>query len=218
MVSRPRGGVTAGVAAALCVLLLPTAAAAHPRSDDAPGGAVPSYRLADGAVPVTGTASSADGPQLEREKVYSDTISPGQKKYYRVRLDDTSSAFVSTVLAPPPGSESAILDGIQVSLVSTDGRSCGSSPAVYFGGETARPVAAYASRRIGDSSVPCQEAGDYFYTVAWAGSKTGGTAKWPIELRYMSEPGLKPGAAEPEAPTGWSSKAPSPGEGGAPRR
>ncbi|MEU2464790.1 hypothetical protein ACFT39_23040 [[Kitasatospora] papulosa] len=218
MVSRPRGGAAAGVAAALCVLLLPSVAAAHPRSDDAPGGAVPSYRSADGAVPVAGTASSADGPQLERAKVYSDAISPGQKKYYRVRLDDTSSAFVSTVLAPPPGSRSDILDGIQVSLVSTDGTSCGSSPTVYFGGETTRPIAGYASRRIGDSSLPCQEAGDYFYTVTWAGTKTGGTAKWPIELTYMAEPGLKAGAAEPEAPTGWSSKAPSAGEGKSSRK
>lgn len=43
-----------------------------------------------------------DGPELERAKIYSDTIAPGQKKYYRVRLDDTSHAYVSTVLAPPP--------------------------------------------------------------------------------------------------------------------
>lgn len=211
--SRPRGGAAAGVVAALCVLLLPSTAAAHPQADDAPGSAAPSYRPADGSTPVTGAESSVDGPELERAKIYSDTIAPGQKKYYRVRLDDTSSAFVSTVLAPPPGSESGILDGIQVSLASTDGTPCGSSPAVYFGGDTARPIAGYASRRIGDQSSACQEAGDYLYTVAWAGSKTGGGAKWPIELTYMAEPGLKPGAAEPEAPTGWSSKAPSPSGG-----
>ncbi|MFJ8883358.1 hypothetical protein ACIRJR_08080 [Streptomyces sp. NPDC102402] len=214
--SSPRGGAAAGVAAALCVLLLPSTAAAHPQADGAPGSAAPSYRPAEGAVPVTGAARSVDGPEMERAKIYSDTIAPGQKKYYRVRLDDTSNAFVSTVLAPPPGSRSGILDGIQVSLTSTDGRPCSSSPAVYFGGETARPIAGYASRHIGDdSSSPCQEAGDYLYTVAWAGTKAGGGEKWPIELRYMAEPGLKPGADEPEVPTGWSSKAPSPSGGAA---
>ncbi|WP_258036569.1 hypothetical protein [Streptomyces sp. SM10] len=215
--SRPRGGAAAGVVAALCVLLLPSTAAAHPQADAAPGSPAPSYRPADGSEPVTGAESSVDGPELERAKIYSDTIAPGQKKYYRVRLDDASNAFVSTVLAPPPGSTSAILDGIQVSLASTDGTPCSSSPASYFGGDTTRPIAAYASRRIKNSSSPCQEAGDYLYTVAWAGTKSGGGAKWPIELTYMAEPGLKPGAAEPEAPTGWSSKAPSPG-GGTPQK
>ncbi|WP_322983892.1 hypothetical protein [Streptomyces sp. S584] len=215
--SRPRGGAAAGVAAALCVLLLPSAATAAPRADDAPGGAARSYRPAEGAVPVTGAESSVDGPELERAKIYSDTIAPGQKKYYRVRLDDTSHAYVSTVLAPPPGSKSAILDGIQVTLTSPDGTTCGSSPAAYFGGETARTIASYASRRIKDSTTPCQEAGDYLYTVAWAGTKAGGGAKWPIELTYMAEPGLKPGADQPSAPTGWSSKAPSP-SGGSPQK
>lgn len=211
MMSRPGGGAAVG-AAALCVLLLPGTAAAHLRADDAPTGSS-SYRPAEGAVPVTGTESSADGPQLERAKIYSDTIGPGEKKYYRVRLDDTSNAFVSTVLAPPPGTKSGILDGIQVSLTSTGGTQCGSTPTTYFGGDTTRPIVGDASRRIKDGSSPCQEAGDYLYTVAWAGSQTSGTAKWPIELTYMAEPGLKPGAAEPQAPASWSSKVPSPGHG-----
>ncbi|MBM7437338.1 hypothetical protein [Streptomyces sp. HB132] len=199
-------------AALACVLLLPGTAAAHPRADAAPGGAS-AYRPADGALPVTGTASSADGPRLERAKIYSDTISPGQKKYYRVRLDETSNAFVSTVLAPPPGTRSGILDGIQVALTSADGTPCGSGPAVYFGGDTTRPIADYASRRISDDNTACRQAGDYLYTVAWSGQQTSGAAKWPIELTYMAEPGLKPGASEPQAPSSWSSKAPSPGSG-----
>ncbi|MFD6275450.1 hypothetical protein ACFWFI_07735 [Streptomyces sp. NPDC060209] len=217
MMSRPGGGALVGVAALLCVLLLPGTAAAHLRADDAPGGAS-SYRPAQGALPVTGTESSADGPQLERAKIYSDTIGPGEKKYYRVRLDETSNAFVSTVLAPPPGTKSGILDGIQLSLTSADGTPCSSSPAMYFGGDTTRPIAGYASRRIGDDSTACRQAGDYLYTVAWAGPQTSGAAKWPIELTYMAEPGLKPGAAEPQAPTSWSSKAPSAGGEGTPQK
>ncbi|MEU5167111.1 hypothetical protein [Streptomyces mutomycini] len=210
--SRTVDAAVAAAAALICVLLLPGTAVADPFTDGAPGEAS-SYRPAEGAVPVTGTESSADGPRLERSKIYSDTIGPGQKKYYRVRLDETSNAFVSTVLAPPPGTKSGILDGIQVALTSADSTPCSSGPAVYFGGDTTRPVADYASRRISDDSTACQQAGDYLYTVAWAGQRTSGAAKWPIELTYMAEPGLKPGAAEPQAPTTWSSKAPSPGEG-----
>ncbi|MEU9063202.1 hypothetical protein AB0D13_31125 [Streptomyces sp. NPDC048430] len=213
MKSRPVGGAAAGAAAALCVLLLTGTAAAGPRADDAPGGGGASYRPAQGSVPVTGTESSADGPRLERAKIYSDTIGPGQKKYYRVRLDDTSNAFVSTVLAPPRGTTSGILDGIQVDLTSAGGTPCGSSPAAYFGGDTTRPIASYASRRIKDDTGACQQAGDYLYTVTRVGTKTGGGAEWPIELTYMAEPGLKPGAAEPQAPTSWSSEAPSPADG-----
>ncbi|MFJ8755139.1 hypothetical protein ACIREO_38420 [Streptomyces sp. NPDC102441] len=211
--SRPGAAAAIGAAAGLCVLLMPGTAAAQMRADDTPGGGASSYRPADGSVAVTGTASSADGPRLERAKIYSDTIGPGQKKYYRVRLDDTSSAFVSTVLAPPPGTKSGILDGLQVSLTSTGGTPCSSGPAVYFGGDTTRPIADYASRRIEDSSSPCQEAGDYLYTVSWAGPQTSGTAKWPIELTYMAEPGLKAGTDVPQAPTSWSSKAPAPSDG-----
>uniref|UniRef100_A0AAU3GRC0 Peptidase n=1 Tax=Streptomyces sp. NBC_01401 TaxID=2903854 RepID=A0AAU3GRC0_9ACTN len=217
--SRSGGGLAAG-AGVLCALLLPlslpgaaVASPLSPRTNDAPGGEAASYKPADGAVPVTGTESSADGPELERAKIYSDTIGPGQKKYYRVRLDDTSNAFISTVVAPPPGTKSGILDGIQISLTSDNGTPCSSNPSVYFGGDTTRPLAGYASRRIKGDSSQCQEAGDYLYTVSWAGSQTTGTAKWPIELTYMAEPGLEPGADDPEAPTGWSSKAPSPSSG-----
>ncbi|MFE9724588.1 hypothetical protein ACFYQ5_13630 [Streptomyces sp. NPDC005794] len=202
------GSAAAVVAAAALCLLLPDTAAAHARADDAPGSAA-SYRPAHGSVPVTGTESSADGPLLERAKIYSDTIGPGQKKYYRVRLDETSNAFVSTVLAPPPGTKSGILDGMQVSLTSADGTACSSNTTSYFGGDTTRPIADYASRRIQGDGSPCQQAGEYLYTVAWAGPQTSGATTWPIELTYMAEPGLEPGAAEPQAPTTWSSKAPS---------
>ncbi|MFD9502061.1 hypothetical protein [Streptomyces sp. NPDC060035] len=211
-----RGGAAIAVAA-LCVALLPGRAVAAIPAEDVPGSA-PAYRPAADAVPIEGTASSADGPELERAGIYTDTIGRGQKKYYRVQLDDTSNAFVSTVLAPPPGSRSGILDGIRVSLASTDGTQCGTGESVTFGGESTRPVAGYASRRI-ESNRPCQQAGEYLYTVEWAGAGTGGAAAqdWPIELTYMAEPGLKPGAADPQVPTGWSSKAPS-SNSGTPRK
>ncbi|WP_203182210.1 hypothetical protein [Streptomyces pratensis] len=54
MQSRPVAGAAAGVAAALCVVLLTGTVAAGPRADDAPGGAA-SYRPAQGSVYVTGT-------------------------------------------------------------------------------------------------------------------------------------------------------------------
>ncbi|MFI1778611.1 hypothetical protein ACH43Z_24745 [Streptomyces sp. NPDC020406] len=171
----------------------------------------PAYTPASGARRIQGAESGVDSPFIEKAAVYTDTIGPGEKKYYRVRLDDSSNAFVSTVVAPPPGTEIGFTDGVRLSLTSTDGSKCGTDVSLTFGGESTRPVAGAASRRR-ERDRNCQEAGEYLYTVEWSGPSGKGAEKaaepWPIELTYMAEPGLKPGADVPRAPTGWSSEAP----------
>jgi hypothetical protein len=201
-----RGRAGAVSTLALCGLMLavhPVAAVTTAGSD----GAAP-YRTAPDAEPVRGSATSADGPSL-KPGTYTDTISAGEKKFYQVMLDDTSNAFVSTVLAPPPGTEAGVLSGIRVSLASPQGERCSNSSDVTFKGTTARPIAGYATRRI-EANRACQDAGSYLYTVEWIGSDAGpGSAGWPIELKFMAEPGLKADAQAPSAPVTWSSQAPT---------
>ncbi|MFK4223745.1 hypothetical protein [Streptomyces sp. NPDC019890] len=207
--------MTSGRAGAVIVLALCTLGlAAVPVEASSPVGPenLAPYRTAQGAIPVRGAAASTDGPRL-RPGTYTDTISAGQKKYYRVELDARTNAYVSAVLAPPPGSAVQPTDGIRVTLESTDGVKCSVSNEVSFGSATSRPIADYATRRIGDGR-ECQSAGDYLYSVEWTGSGSGpGTGGWPVELKYMTEPGLKAGAVVPSAPSTWGTQAPEPAAG-----
>lgn len=190
---------------ALCLLMLGVHPVAALNTAGSDGGAP--YRTAPDAEAVRGSATSADGPSL-KPGTYTDTISAGERKHYQIVLDDTSNAFVSTVLAPPPGTEVGVLSGIRVSLASPKGERCSNGSDVTFKGTTARPIAGYATRRI-EPNRACQDAGSYLYTVEWIGSDTGpGSAGWPIELKFMSEPGLGADAQAPPAPVTWSSQAP----------
>ncbi|MFF3453348.1 hypothetical protein ACFYXH_03275 [Streptomyces sp. NPDC002730] len=212
--SRTRGGMTVGAAALGVLMLVAGVAQAAPASDGARG--VAAYRLADGAKPVKGAASSADGPVLAEPGTYTDTISQGEKKFYKVTLDGKSNAYVSAVLAPPPRSATGVLDGIRVSLASTDGTSCSPDADITFQSNSTRPVAGYVTRRI-EPSRDCQKAGDYLYAVEWTGSGSTGARNWPIELKYMAEPGLKPDAPAQGPATSWSSETPSPSSAGEPK-
>ncbi|MDH2392426.1 hypothetical protein QCN29_27340 [Streptomyces sp. HNM0663] len=176
---------------------------------DTPHGGTAEYRTAPEAQSVRGGSSRTEGPPLVPGGTYTDRIGKGEKKFYRVRLDDSSDAYVSTVLAPPPHSGIDFSDGIRISLQSKDGANCSPSNDVTFSGGSARPIGDYVSRLVG-AGRECQGAGDYVYTVEWVGPGAGGpgTEGWPIELRVAAEPGLKPGAAAPSAPSTWSTQMP----------
>ncbi|MGI5402621.1 hypothetical protein ACQEVG_24870 [Streptomyces sp. CA-135486] len=207
--------MTRGKAGVISVLALCTVGlAAVPVEASSPGGPedLAPYRTAQDARPVRGTAVSTEGPRL-RPGTYTDTIFAGQKKYYRVELDARTNVYVSAVLAPPPESRVQPTDGIRVTLESTDGVECSVSNEVSFGSATPRPIADYATRRIGNGR-ECQGAGDYLYSVEWTGSGGGpGVGGWPVELKYMTEPGLKAGAVVPSAPSTWGAQAPEPATG-----
>jgi hypothetical protein len=170
------------------------------------------YATAPGARPVSGTATGADAPVL-RPGTYLDTISAGERKHYRIELDATSSAYVSAVLAPPPGSRVAGADGIRIGLTSADGTACSDGTDLTFGGTTPRPVADYATRRTGPGH-PCQEAGRYHYTVEWLGTPAGTPGdrrarNWPVEITFLAEPGLRDGRTPP-APADPDRRPPAP--------
>ncbi|MFG2195131.1 hypothetical protein [Streptomyces sp. NPDC048639] len=200
--SKARAGLAA--TAALCAVgLMPGQALAAPgdSGDPAP------YRTADEAKKIAGTESSADAPPI-RPGFYKDSIGPGEKLYYSVTLDAKSGAFVSAVALPKLGGSVKYGDGIKVSLQSTDNTECGSGDANFGSGEQARPIAAYATRKMKENG-NCQEAGAYYFVVERTSDPTSDPEKWPLEIRSMSEPGLK-SAGSTEAPTSWPSASPTP--------
>ncbi|MFE7132331.1 hypothetical protein ACFVIM_15885 [Streptomyces sp. NPDC057638] len=144
------------------------------------------------------TAPGQDEPLLT-PGTYSDVISSGERRSYRVRLDATSNAYVSAVLVPPPGAATAPGDGVRVALRDSGGFTCSSRNSITLGSGAPGPVADYSTRRI-ERGRQCQRAGEYQYTVEWLGSTRRTTAiDWRVELRYMVEPGLRGDAPVPSA-------------------
>ena len=176
----------------------------------APADPVPAYRTAQDARPVSGATSGGQGPMLPGPGTYTDAIAKGERKQYRVRLDGTSNAFLSAVLAPTPGSAVGVIDGITLSLTSPSGLACGQLNDIRFYGGSARPIADYVSRRI-EPGRECQQPGEYLLVVEGVGrDQDAATARRPIELKYVVEPGLRAGSTPPPAPTAWSTAAPPP--------
>ena len=193
------------VTAALCaVAALPGTATADP-------GDLPAYATAEDAEAVKGDESSAAGPTL-KPGVYTDTVAPGQKKYYSVPLDDTSNAWISAVALPEPGSKVAYGDGINVALKAPDGTTCGQSDADFGADGTARPIADYARRMI-EPDGNCQERRVYHFSVERESEPTSDPSPWPVEIRFMQEPGLKGTTSTTPPETGETPSPPGPPTG-----
>ncbi|MGK5549538.1 hypothetical protein ACSNOH_33155 [Streptomyces sp. URMC 127] len=191
-------------AAALCVLPLGQGEAAFAvEADD-----LSAYRTAARAKEVTGSGSDEGGPLL-RPGTYTDTIAPGEKKFYAVDLDAKSDVYVSAVAAPAPGADVSPGDGIRVLLQQEDGQECGSGEARFRQEDSGHPLADYAVRRLqpdagaGPVASTCRYAGRYRVVVERT-KAAAGAAVYPTELKYMTEPGLKPGGtAVPPGPGSW---------------
>ncbi|MBB4891572.1 hypothetical protein FHS39_000572 [Streptomyces olivoverticillatus] len=157
------------------------------------------YRMAPDAKEVRGSGSSTAGPELAPGTgTYTDTLRPGEKRYYTVELDDRSNAYVSAVAVPRPGSTMGMRDGIELSLQTRDGVSCGTAHHRSFlsvGG--AYPVADYAER-IAGAAGPCKAAGTYRFAVERGEATGGDLSPVPVELKYVTEqPGSAGGTSRP---------------------
>jgi hypothetical protein len=136
-----------------------------------------------------------------------------------VTLDAASSAYVSAFALPPTGSRVTFGDGIELKLQSADGSDCDSRD-VHFGDENdARPIGTAVTRLIGVGT-SCQTANQYTLEVHRTSAGTSDPGLWPLELRFVSEPGLKPGSAKPTAPAAapTGSASPTPLTTGTPRQ
>lgn len=210
-VKRQRGrGRTAGVlAAAACMAVtLPGAA----RAAGEGGG----YAFDSGARPVKGAVSNLDAEQLKPGQSYRDTLKKGAKLYYRVDLDAKQNAYVSVVAVPKGAGKAAYGDRIRVSMEDGSGTDCGYQ-STNLGADYARPVTAYAHRTLEPGATSCQKAGAYYVLVERDSAADSDPADWELELRFLTEPGVR--KTGPTAlPENWSSGTPQPPAGGPQRR
>ncbi|GGW44763.1 hypothetical protein [Streptomyces xantholiticus] len=198
---RGRGrGALAGIAAMCAVTALPGQSWAV--------GEPSPYVFDSEAKPVKGTEANINGPELTAGSTYKDSIKPGEKRYYRIDLDDKSNAYVSAVAVPEPGTKVDYMDKLEVSIEDGSGTACSDGTAEFGSASYARPVADLASRRIEKDGNSCQEAGAYYVLLERSGDGAAGPEPWDVELRFVSEPGLK-AAAPTQAPENWPSASPA---------
>ncbi|MGW0553451.1 hypothetical protein ACWDZ6_04500 [Streptomyces sp. NPDC002926] len=207
---RGRGRVTLACMAAMCAVAAlsgPSWAAGEPNP----------YSFDSAAKPVQGTASNTAGPPLKAGSTYKDSIRRGEKRYYRVDLDDRTNAYISATAVPKLATKVAYSDKLTVSIEDRSGVKCSDKYAQFGSAEYARPVAAYAYRTIDKESSNCQEAGTYYVLLERTSDVTSTPEAWDVEMRFASEPGLK--EAAPTAPAeNWPSASPAAPAGGPKKR
>lgn len=194
----------AGPVALVVLAMLPGVAAAD---------TLPTYGTAPDAEKVNGKPTTGDAPPIGTG-TYTDSIKRGERKTYAVTLDATSSAYVSAVAAPAPHTKvQSYTDELTVSLQDSQGTTCSADGTARFMAGQAYPVADYAFRRVNSDTTDCRRAGTYYVVLERSGDSAGGSGTWPVELRYMTEPGLK--GNEPDQPGDgtWSSATPAPPTG-----
>lgn len=201
-----RGGARAAVASA-AVLLALAALQGRAAADATTAPAGPAVWQPQGA-PLAGAATTADAPQMKAAVTYRDALKVDETRFYGIALDAASSAAVSVFAVPPPGTRVAYGDGIELTLQNADGDECDSAE-VHFGDDgDPRPLGTAVARLItGDDSDSCQSADQYTLEVHRTSDATSDPGPWPLELRYVSEPGLVPGDGAPSADTSGSADA-----------
>ncbi|WP_079196843.1 hypothetical protein [Streptomyces sp. CB02261] len=218
---RRAGALITAAAAMGAVATLPGQAAAAPGQSPvavpgraaADGGGLPPYAFDSAAQPVRGAASSADAARLRTGQTYRDTLKKDGKVYYRVDLDDKRNAYVSVVAVPKTGGKVEYGDGFKVSMQDTSGTECGYQQVNFTSAEYTRPLAAYARRTVNADSSSCQDAGAYYVLVERESKATSSPDDWELEIRYVTEPGLKK-AGPAKLPEVWASGTPAPPTGG----
>ncbi|MFD9265634.1 hypothetical protein ACFWB1_00235 [Streptomyces goshikiensis] len=208
----PRTAVAGAVvlAAAVAVLGSPGgayAARAGYAAEPSPQAGAAAYRPAEGARKVEGKPTTADAPLVDVGGVYSDTLGPGER-LYRLNLDDDSSVYVSAVVQPPRGAKVGYGDGIEVEIITTEGRRCQNNTGRAGFGYDPVPVSAVAVRRL-EEDAECQGRGTYFARVTRTAAKDSDQRAWPVELKIQREPGLGTGSAPTTAPSVWPSASPA---------
>ncbi|MFE5481445.1 hypothetical protein [Streptomyces sp. NPDC056527] len=198
----------AGAAAVFTAAVLPGAAWA--------AGEEP-YAFDGGATQVKGAASSLDAQQLKAGQSYRDSIRKDGKLYYRIDLDAKQNAYVSVVAVPKAGGKVEYGDGIKVSLQDGSNTQCGYQDAAFGSAGFTRPITAYAHRTIEADSSTCQQAGAYYVLVERTSKAVSTPDDWQLEIRYLTEPGVKQ-TGPTELPENWPSSSPPPPAGGPQKR
>ncbi|MEU0693340.1 hypothetical protein ABZ349_05045 [Streptomyces niveus] len=216
---RSRGRVALVAAAAMCAVVAQPGASGRPVLSGLPGlsgtaaaaeGPTP-YALDEEAGPANGGTGTGDAGRLDGGFTYSDSIEPGQKLFYQLDLDDSENGYVSATAVPELESLVDYGDKITVTMQDGDGKDCDSEQArVLPTGDYPQPLTAYVSRTLnGKEYGACREDGTYYVIVERESKPTSSPDAWDLELRFLTEPGLKAGGST-KAPEAWSSDSPGP--------
>jgi hypothetical protein len=221
--ARGRGRALAHATVALCVtaalgisMALPARAA---QASPSPGGTPAPYAFARDATTVEGATGTTDAVRLDPGRTYRSTLPADGKRYYRLELDDTTSAYVSATAVPRAGAQVSASDGLKVSVQDADGTTCSFGSAHFGPTQSPHPIAAWAARETGPGTYGCKGTGAYYVVVEQRDLSGSAPADWDLELDYVSEPALRqPDATTTTPPRVWNSATPEPVLGDAKRR
>ena len=212
--ARRAGRTATGLRAAVVGAVLGVAATTLPAPPAVAAPDAPAYAFADDVRDVPAATDTAGAARLKPGATYRSTLSGGEKAYYRLDLDETSTTYVSVTAIPRPGTDPAVGDGIGVSVQDADGANCSHESATIGAARSPQPVTAWGAREIRPDRGLCQEAGAYYVVVERTDTAADGTAAepWTLELAPFSEPALaKAGATS--VPGTWNSATPAPPAG-----
>ncbi|MFE9092748.1 hypothetical protein [Streptomyces sp. NPDC007264] len=210
------GRTPARAAVALCTAALGMSVALPARAAAGAAAPVP-YAFDPGARTVQGATGTAGAVRLDPGRTYRSSLPAGGKRYYRLDLDATATAYVSATAVPQEGAAVSSSDGLKVSVQDADGTLCSSGTTHVGPTQSPHPIAASAARETGPGTYVCGRAGVYYAVVEQRDLSTPASGDWDLELDYVSEPALnRPGSTAP--PSAWNSAAPQPLAGEAKRR
>ncbi|WP_329176912.1 vWA domain-containing protein [Streptomyces sp. NBC_01477] len=167
------------------------------------------YRMAGD--PVTGGATPAKAAAIGPGQ-YTDTIGPGETRWYAATLDAASTADLSATAVPQPGVPVGYGDGIELKLAGTGtyGYTCDSDSEHFGQDEGAMTLTAAVSRVPSrDGKDDCDTAGRYLFSVHRTTAAASDRSRWPVELRFDKEAPLPAGTVAAAARTDYGT-APAP--------
>ncbi|MCQ6552136.1 VWA domain-containing protein [Streptomyces sp. C10-9-1] len=181
--------------------------------------AADSYRLR--GTPVSGSVSGDRAPGLAPGQ-YLDSLGPGERRHYSLRLDGVSTATLSATAVPHPGAAADPGAGLRTRLLRDgsargaeegEGSACATGAESFAQAEGAVPltsaVARVPSRR---GAGRCDDAGRYLLVVERTGEDGQGGAPWPLELAYTLEEPPDEDAAPPPVGDGGEAALPASAE------
>lgn len=201
--------------AAAVVAALSTCVVAGLAGQGVAAGTPSPYAFAEGAEEIDGAASNVEGPLLVAGSTYKSSLPRVGQRFYRLELKAKENAYVSATAVPRLGTKVSYADGLKVSVQDANGYNCSpldSEKARFGSSESARPITATASRRVGTAEKSCTGAGTYYVLVERISDPETTQEEWDLELRVASEPALRT-AGTTKPPETWDSASPQPPTG-----
>ena len=152
---------------------------------------------------ITGGPTADAAPDLVPGQ-YTDTIGPGEKRWYAADLGASAADDFAVTAVPQPGVPVAARDGLRAELVGDDEypATCDSTERSFRQDAGAVPITAAVSRipsAGGDGG--CDAPGRYLLMVERTSDEESDQGRWPVELRFSTEKPLRKGTVPAHSET-----------------